>query len=149
MADYEYSDDYRVYFSSTNSTRLTALCQEFEIHWCTAWGTDANMIISPLHKQAEFPVVNLGRISTTTDIGGFVQFHHGDIHWKAEAIHAHVGDRPYAFVDDDIDERGIAYARERNKQIPTLWLPVRCSVGLTDQHVIDLLQFAIRCRAMV
>lgn len=142
---YIYNEDYRIHVSDANKERLATLTKHFDIHWCTAWGEDANDVISPLHDLPTYPVVSLG--SVATDIGGFVQFHSTDTHWKASAIAAYVEDRPYAFVDDDIDDRGVQYAMERDKKVPTLWLPVRCQIGLTDYHVGRLVKFSSRVLA--
>lgn len=120
--------DLYIYTNPDNKKRLKRLHEIFEIHWCTTWGEDANLDISPLHDLPHFPVVDLGPAILTHQV-----------HWKQNPIEAHVGDRPFAFVDDDIDNYSIEWAKERTERgIPTLYLPVIPQVGLTDAHVRDL-----------
>lgn len=106
--------------------------QHFEVHWCTGWGEKANEVISPLHGLPEFPVVSMDRLIINHPV-----------HWKFEAIVDHVGDRPYAFVDDEITIIGVLYSEERTRQgFPTLHLQIDCAKGLTDDHVERLIEWA-------
>jgi len=112
-----------VWVSDANADRIHRLMDTFEIHWCTGWLDGANQHIAPLHGLPDFPVCPINRYDRS-------------VHWKWSAIQAYVGDRSYAFVDDDIHPQT---AREMNQQtIPCLWVPVKCSVGLTDSHVEQL-----------
>jgi len=115
-----------VWHSKANADRIRRLMDTFEIHWCTGWENDANHVISPLHGLPEFPVCPINRMSLS-------------VHWKWSAIQAYVGDRPYAFVDDDIHPRT---ADEMNQDPNCLWVPVKCSTGLTDAHVEQLESWA-------
>lgn len=119
-----------VHTSEANAARVQRLMESFDIHWCTGWEHSANDVISPLHNVPRFPVVEIKAYSR-------------HIHWKFDAIEAYVGDRPYAFVDDDIEDDGLAYADAR--ATPTMWLPTSCSEGLTDEHVEKLEEFARHC----
>ena len=64
----------------------------------------------------------------------------GSAHWKVDAIDEYAGDRPAAWVDDNIDETCAAWAEGRTA--PTLIVETSPSVGLTDQHVAQLLAWA-------
>jgi hypothetical protein len=133
---YEYLPGDHVHVArQANGDRIRRLQDLFEVHWCTGWGDDANTVISPLHDLPDLPVV---QIYDMTQDG---------LHWKEDAIRAHVKDRPYAFVDDDITEEGVAWA-ERQKT-PTLWLPTKCYEGLTDEHVARLEVFAKACEDII
>lgn len=112
-----------VWVSDDNTERIKRLMESFEVHWCTGWQNDANLFISPAMGLPEFPVCPINRFDR-------------DVHWKWSAIQNYVGNRPYAFVDDDIHP---ATAKEMNQQnVPCLWVPVKASVGLTDRHVEQL-----------
>lgn len=126
---YTFDDRYYVYISPDNKRRLKQLAQKFELVWCTGWQEKANEVIGPLHDLPELPVVQLLSFSR-------------HVHWKIDGIEKFVGDRPYAFIDDDIWEEGIQYAEWRNKLIPTKWIKITCNVGLTDEHVAELEKFA-------
>lgn len=119
--------------STGNEARLKRLQEHFELVWCTGWEDRANDILAPILGLPDLPVVYVYHAV----IGH-------PIHWKYEGIKEFVGHRPYAFIDDDINDFGLTYASFRDQEIPTLWLPIRCSVGLTDEHVAILENFAAR-----
>jgi hypothetical protein len=108
-----------VVWSKDNTERIKRLMDTFEIHWCTGWVDDANRYIGPLHGLPDFPVCPILKYDM-------------NIHWKWNSIEAYVGDRPYAFVDDDIHPKT---ADELNANGNRLWVPVKREVGLTDHHV--------------
>jgi len=64
----------------------------------------------------------------------------GAAHWKIEALEEHAGDRPAAWIDDNLDERAEHWARER--AAPTLLVLTDAAVGLDDEHVERLLAWA-------
>ena len=64
----------------------------------------------------------------------------GSAHWKVDAINEYAGDRPAAWIDDNIDETCTAWAEGR--AAPTLIVETSPSVGLTDEHVAQLLAWA-------
>lgn len=130
---YLFDHDAGVFYSPKNGDRIRKIQRLFAMYWCTGWGNRANDFISPLHDLAPYPVVPLGLPSRKGDLP----------HWKGAGITEHVHDRPFAFVDDDIGQEEIEWAEERtNKGIPTLMVPIRSEVGLTDYHIDRLLVFA-------
>ena len=66
----------------------------------------------------------------------------GSAHWKVEAIDEFAGERPAAWVDDNLDETCVAWAQGRSA--PTLLVETSPSVGLTDEHVSLLLDWAAK-----
>jgi hypothetical protein len=128
--DYEYFPREMIHVArETNGQRVRRLMDTYDIHWCTGWGDAANEIISPMHDLPELPVVPINEYSH-------------EIHWKLSAIEAYVpADVPYAFVDDDITPKGVEYGNDR--EVPALWLPVKCDEGFTDEHVETLEAFAL------
>ena len=68
----------------------------------------------------------------------------GSAHWKVDAIDVYAADRPAAWIDDNLDEECIAWAKRRSA--PTLLVKTRPSEGLTDEHVDRLRQWAANQR---
>jgi HAD domain in Swiss Army Knife RNA repair proteins len=115
--------------------RLVRLSEEFELVWATGWEDRANEHLPHLLKLPfrDLPCLTFG-----------AQPVFGTAHWKVDAIAAYAGDRPAAWIDDSIDESCAAWAQERDA--PTLILKTSSSVGLTDEHVTELLAWAERLR---
>lgn len=130
---YEYNAAHHIHISPENAKRLKRLSNSFDLVWCTGWVDEANEVIGPLHGLPKLPVIQVYSLAL-------------DVHWKFDSIQKYVGNRPYAFIDDDIHADGLAYAKHRNKSVPTLWLPIKCNIGLTDDHVETLEEFAKECQ---
>ena len=108
---------------------LVRLCATFDCVWCTGWEDRANEHLPHLlGLPGPFPYLELG-IAT------------GERHWKLDAIDAYAGpDRPLAWIDDALDERCEAWARERPG--PTLLVHTEPAVGLDHAHVEALEDWA-------
>lgn len=66
----------------------------------------------------------------------------GTAHWKLEAIEEYGGDRPLAWIDDNLDRSCRKWARKR--KAPTLLVPTDSGRGLEEGHVEALLGWADR-----
>ena len=113
--------------------RLERLADDFELVWATGWEEKAN---EHLPHPAE-PARSRACRSCTFD--GRAVF--GSAHWKLDAIDEYAGDRPAAWIDDNLDENCQAWAdvagapdAARRDRLP--------AVGLTDEHVEHLLHWA-------
>ena len=111
--------------------RLVTLAERFELVWATGWEERANEHLPLILK---LPFRHLPCLS----FDGRAVF--GSAHWKVEAIDEYAGDRPAAWVDDNIDETCIEWAEGR--EAATLIVETSSSVGLTDEHVSQLLRWA-------
>ena len=111
--------------------RLVTLAERFELVWATGWEERANQHLIHL---LELPFGELAWLS----FDGHAVF--GSADWKVDAVDAYAGDRPAAWIDDNIDETCRAWADSR--PAPTLLIQTRPSVGLTDEHVDQLLAWA-------
>lgn len=111
--------------------RLVTLADRFELVWATGWEERANEHL-PLLLRLPF-----GNLPTLLFDGRAV---FGSAHWKVDAINEYAGDRPAAWIDDNIDETCAAWAEAR--AAPTLIVETSPSVGLTDEHVAQLLAWA-------
>jgi Swiss Army Knife RNA repair-like protein len=112
--------------------RLERLGERFELVWATGWEEKANEYLSH--------ILGLGRELPVLTFDGRAVF--GSAHWKLGAIDAYAGDRPAAWVDDFVDGECRAWAERR--EAPTLIVEAESAVGLTDEHVEELLGFADR-----
>ena len=109
---------------------LAKLGERFELVWATGWEERANEKL--LH------VLQLGRELPFLSFDGRAVF--GSSHWKLDAIDEYAGDRPAAWIDDFIDDACRAWAERR--PAPTLLLEAESALGLTEQHVDELLAWA-------
>ena len=110
--------------------RLARLADRFALVRATGWEEKANeYLVHILGLGGELPVLTFD---------GRAVF--GSAHWKLHAIDAYAGERPAAWIDDSVDDECRAWARRR--EAPTLLLEADSSVGLTDEHVEELLGFA-------
>jgi hypothetical protein len=112
--------------------RVLRLAERFELVWATGWEERANDSLPQiLGLETELPVLTFG---------GDARF--GTAHWKMGPIAKYAGDRPLAWVDDSLDESCHDWARER--EAPTLLVPVDSSRGLEEAHVDALLDWVER-----
>jgi hypothetical protein len=111
--------------------RLLRLDDAYELVWATGWEETANEHLPHL--------LGLGRELPCLSFDALPRF--GVAHWKLSAIERYVGsDRPVAWIDDSIDEACHDWAACRPG--PTLLIRTHCHVGISDEHVEDLLAWA-------
>jgi hypothetical protein len=109
---------------------LARLSQAFELVWATGWEEKANeYLVHLLELESELP---------TLSFDGRARF--GTAHWKLEALEEFAGERPAAWIDDNIDDECRAWAEGRSA--PTLLVETQTHVGITDEHVDELLAWA-------
>lgn len=119
--------------SATAGEHLRQLGERFEIVWCTGWEERADEHLPGLLGLAHsYPHLtferNPGRVHA---------------HWKLDAIEAHAGARPLAWVDDAHNDACRDWARERDRLgAPTLLVTTEAAIGLTDDHVRMLTDWA-------
>jgi hypothetical protein len=115
--------------------RLARLAERYELVWATGWEEKANEYLPHLLR---LPVRELPCLS----FDGRAVF--GTAHWKLDAIDEYAGDRPAAWIDDSLDEECREWARAR--RAPTLLIETDSAVGITDDHVERLLDWAAQSR---
>ena len=110
--------------------RLLQLAEHFELVWATGWEERANDHLPLLlGLPSDLPVLTFG---------GRARF--GTAHWKLDALDEYAGERPLAWVDDSLDESCHEWARQRTA--PTLLIPTRSDIGLTDSQVDAMIEWA-------
>ena len=111
--------------------RLVTLAERFDLVWATGWEERANEHLPLILK---LPFRHLPCLS----FDGRAVF--GSAHWKVEAIDEYAGDRPAAWIDDNIDDECRDWAAGRDA--PTLLVQTDSPTGMTDEHVEELLRWA-------
>ncbi len=112
--------------------RMEQLAERFELVWATGWEEKANEYLPFILKlsQQELPVLTFD---------GRAVF--GSSHWKVDALDEYAGDRPAAWIDDNnTEEACVEWASRR--AAPTLLVTTESSIGMTDEHVQELLAWA-------
>lgn len=121
------------WISADAGARLRRLAGTFELVWATGWEEKANEYLPLLLElpDDELPVLTFD---------GRAVF--GTAHWKLEAIDEYASDRPAAWIDDSLDDRCAIWASSRSA--PTMLVETDPAVGITDEHVTALLEWAER-----
>jgi hypothetical protein len=118
------------YISSECGARLMQLGERYELIWATGWEEAANDYLPHLlGLPGHLPFLTFdGRVAA------------GAAHWKVDAIAEHAGDRPLAWIDDNIDDSCRAWAEGRSA--PTLIIETLRHEGMGQEHVEMLLRWA-------
>ncbi len=111
--------------------RLARLSSRFELVWATGWEEKANEYLPYI---LDLPARELPCLM----FQGQAVF--GSAHWKLDAISDYAGERPAAWIDDNIDDACRYWATAR--EAPTLLIETKSAVGITDEHVDTLLSWA-------
>ena len=116
--------------SATASEHLLRLAGTFDLVWCSGWEDKADEhLVHALRLPARLPFLTFSRAPSTS-------------HWKLDAVIAHAGERPAAWIDDAFDDECRAWAVARDA--PTLLVATDPAVGLTAPHVEALEEWARR-----
>jgi hypothetical protein len=105
---------------------LARLGEAFDLAWNTRWGDAANHNLGPAFGLSRLPFVDLtGPDCAFNKLAGVVRF---------------AGDRPMAWIDDDLDASVQVWGARR--PYPTLLIEADPTSGMTEAHVAQLLAFA-------
>ncbi len=106
---------------------LTALGDVFDLVWATSWEQDADLLIAErVGLPRGLPFI------TFTEQSGWTS--------KLPDVSRFVGERATAWVDDQFDPEAHAWAQSRDA--PTLLVETDHRVGLKQEHVVRLRDFA-------
>ncbi len=119
-------DGPRVWVSERNARWVRELSQHFELVWATMWEHRANAVIGPLHGLPKLPVIEFDLLGGQT--------------FKLPAVESYVGDRSFAWIDDDLYLDAYVWAERR--PTPTLLLRTDPLKGLTERAVRQAERFA-------
>ncbi|MFF5407485.1 hypothetical protein ACFY8K_36425 [Streptomyces misionensis] len=121
----------RVWLNPAHGPALSAL--GYELCWATSWMAEANRWIAPVLGLPELPYVDFGT--------GLFAHRPDGVHWKTEAIVAHAGGRPFAWVDDEQSPADTAFVTGHHPG-PALLHHVDPRIGLREGDFGSLAQFA-------
>lgn len=107
---------------------LTELRSAFHVVWATLREGSANVTVGPGLGLPRLPVIYFDHGFATGET------------WKLPAVVRDVGDRPLAWIDDDLHADAHQWAEQRS--VPTLLVDTDPHVGMTRGHVDRLLSFA-------
>jgi hypothetical protein len=124
------------FLSTRAAEHLLELSRPFDAVWCTGWEDKADEHLpGVLGVPRGLPHLSFDG-ATRAQVSARA-------HWKLEAIEAHAGDRPLAWVDDAFNDACWAWARERQDAgTPTLLVPTLPTTGLDDDAATRLAAFA-------
>ncbi len=115
-----------VLLSSDHGRWLSELGDRFDLTWATSWERDADLIAERIGLPLGLPAITFTNQSEwTVKLPDVVRF---------------VGDRPLAWVDDQMGPDVLAWAASRTR--PTLLVETDSRVGLTLAHVERLRAWA-------
>lgn len=121
------------YLSATAASQLTRLANDFELVWASGWEERANDHLPHLLRlPSPLPFLTFERRNA---VGSSMS-----AHWKLEAVQAHAGRRPLAWVDDAFNDACERWAAER--EAPTLLIATQPAVGLTEPQTDRLIAWA-------
>ena len=106
---------------------LQALDGAYEVVWCSGWKDRANDHLPHVLAVGPYPHLTFG-----------VGAERG--HWKLAAVIAHAGERPLAWIDDDVNDAVRSWAAKR--AVPTLIVETAPESGLTADLAQRLREFA-------
>jgi Swiss Army Knife RNA repair-like protein len=116
------------FLSATAAEHLLALAERFELAWASGWEERANEHLPHLLGVPRLPHLRFERA-----VG------RANAHWKLDAIEAHAGERPLAWIDDAFNDACHAWAAER--AAPTLLVQTSPASGITAREVAVLLDW--------
>jgi hypothetical protein len=117
--------------------RIRALLPHFESLWATGWGERANEhLVLMLGMPDELEVIEFA-VAPSTDGSG---------HWKLDSLTERAGTRPAAWIDDGHNDACEQWAASRTE--PTLLVSTDPFVGLTDEHVKELIAWSTSINAL-
>ncbi len=130
-AGFEWRDfgGHGVWLSADHGRWLRELTAWFDLVWATAWETDAADLIAPVLGLPKLPVIE------------FTSLHEAAT-WKLPDVTEFVGDRPLAWIDDDLHRDVDQWARMREAE--TLLIHTRSNIGMAEDHVETLREFGRR-----
>lgn len=121
------------FLSKTAARNLKRLHGAFELVWASGWEERANEHLPHLlGLNGPLPFL---RFRGASQAGSSLR-----AHWKLDAIDAHAGQRPLAWIDDAFNDACERWARQR--PAPTLLVPTSPAAGLGDREADLLLEWA-------
>lgn len=120
--------DYEVWLNPDHGEWLNSLHKRFELVWATAWEHNAARLLGPIFGLPSMRVIEFTRRPSL------------DSSWKLPDVIDFIGEAPTAWIDDYLDSETEQWAERRGA--PTLLIRTDGSIGLTREHVEQLVDFS-------
>ncbi len=146
-------DGMTLLFSESHPETMLNLMQVCDLMWATAWEDRANEhLLEHLGLEDPLPCIyfdhrleNEGKapevVGASRKLSGLL-IEPGTETWKLPWIKQWAEmneDRPFVWVDDEIRNDALVWAKERTEQgVPTLMIATDPSIGLTEEHVSQI-----------
>lgn len=132
FVEHEYYDEdgssYDIRLNPEHAAWLAELAEVFELVWATTWEHKANEFIAPNLSLPQLPVIEFDQGAT-----GYNRT------WKLVTIVEYIGDRPAAWIDDELFRDAKLWAQDRGD---TLLVSPNPGIGMDRSHVEKLLRWA-------
>ncbi|WP_328297710.1 HAD domain-containing protein [Streptomyces sp. NBC_00435] len=122
----------RVWLNPDHGAELRALAVAYDLVWATTWKGEANEWIGPHLGLPELPWIDWPRMHGRAPRGTF---------WKTQYILEYAGERPFAWIDDDITDMDRTYVDQLHPA-HTLLLRIDERIGLTRPDFDTLADWA-------
>ncbi|MFJ7205438.1 HAD domain-containing protein [Streptomyces sp. NPDC098789] len=122
----------RVWLHPGHGARLRALAGAYELVWATTWKDEANDWIGPHLGLPRLPFIDWPQMHGRAPSGTF---------WKTQYVLEYAGDRPFAWVDDDITPTDREYVDQRHPA-RSLLLRIDERIGLAQDDFDRLAAWA-------
>ena len=123
------ADDTQVYVAEQSGELVRRLAERYEIVWASGWGKEAGRFSRVLGLEEEAHALTFGRDARSDRSD-----------WKIKWVQRAAGKRPLAWVDDTFGPDHIEWGTARDA--PTLLVKTAPHVGLSEDHVRELLEWA-------
>lgn len=126
---------YKVHLNPDHGQQLVNLAEYYELTWATTWQDLANIHIGPKIGLPELPFITWSdRSPTQRDYRDHVML-------KTKDIVKYSGDRPWAWIDDDIRFKDLAYLTDHVPLDTYLCMRINSRWGLTTTDCEKLREF--------
>jgi Swiss Army Knife RNA repair-like protein len=121
-----------VWVSDACRILMGRLEERFELVWATGWEDRANLELPRLlGLSGDLHALSFGK-----------KARYGSSEWKIPEVERYAGNRPVAWIDDNIDHQHEDWARKRSA--PTLLMRTDPATGMAQEHVDRLLRWGER-----
>lgn len=122
-----WSKPIRVWLNPEHGPMLLRITNVVDLTWATTWTDQANVAIGPMIGLPRLPVIQVKQPSWG-DRGKHI--------WKLDAVKEYVGNRSFAWFDDDFTKADLEWAAKRTADgFPTLFVPIDPAIGIVQGDV--------------
>lgn len=137
---------YMLFIHESVPESVAVLEEHFTVVWATMWQSDAHIFGRVAGFGTEWEFIDFYETNQhIANVGGgtFGGSGRGVGYYKWPGIVQFAGDRPFVWIDDDLEDWQHDWARNRTVDgVPTLFIQPNIFEGLTIDHVKQAIDFA-------